>query len=125
MAFHFARPAGFAHAAGQNVLVTLLAPSQTDSQGDSRTFTLASAPHEPDLMVATRMRDSDDRARAAGTISARREGAGLLLRGAARHDHGHAVDAGGHGRLRKRHALRGVLRLLISDKDPGARASAG
>src|SRR2546429_1635448 len=58
MAFHFARPAGFAHAAGQNVLVTLLAPPQTDSQGDSRTFTLASAPHEPDLMVATRMRDS-------------------------------------------------------------------
>jgi ferredoxin-NADP reductase len=58
MAFHFARPAGFAHAAGQNVLVTLLAPPQTDSQGDSRTFTLASAPHEPELMVATRMRDS-------------------------------------------------------------------
>jgi len=58
MAFHFARPAGFAHAAGQNVLVTLLDPPQTDSQGDSRTFTLASAPHEPELMVATRMRDS-------------------------------------------------------------------
>src|SRR5712691_8770200 len=58
MAFHFARPAGFAHAAGQNALVTLLDPPQTDSQGDSRTFTLASAPHEPELMVATRMRDS-------------------------------------------------------------------
>ena len=58
MAFHFARPAGFAHAAGQNVLVTLPEPPQTDSQGDSRTFTLASAPHEPELMVATRMRDS-------------------------------------------------------------------
>jgi ferredoxin-NADP reductase len=58
MAFHFSRPAGFAHAAGQNVLVTLLDPPQTDSQGDSRTFTLASAPHEPELMVATRMRDS-------------------------------------------------------------------
>src|SRR6266850_765410 len=58
MAFHFARPAGFAHAAGQNVLVTLLDPPQTDSQGSSRTFTLASAPHEPELMVATRMRDS-------------------------------------------------------------------
>jgi ferredoxin-NADP reductase len=58
MAFHFARPAGFAHEAGQNVLVTLPDPPQTDSQGDSRTFTLASAPHEPELMVATRMRDS-------------------------------------------------------------------
>jgi hypothetical protein len=32
MAFHFARSAGFAHAAGQNVLVTLLDPPQTDSQ---------------------------------------------------------------------------------------------
>src|SRR2546422_6493170 len=31
---------------------------RSDSQGDSRTFTLASAPHEPELMVATRMRDS-------------------------------------------------------------------
>src|SRR3989442_794310 len=58
MGVHFARPAGFAHAAGQNVLVTLLAPPQTDSQGDSRTCTLASAPQEPELMVATRMRDS-------------------------------------------------------------------
>ena len=58
MAFHFARPAGFAHEAGQNVLVTLVGPPQTDPQGDSRTFTLASAPHEPELMVATRMRES-------------------------------------------------------------------
>ena len=58
MAFHFARPAGFAHAAGQNALVTLLDPPQTDSQGNNRTFTLTSAPHEPELMVATRMRDS-------------------------------------------------------------------
>ena len=58
MAFRFARPAGFAHAAGQNALVTLLNPPQTDSQGNSRTFTLASAPHEPELMVATRIRDS-------------------------------------------------------------------
>jgi ferredoxin-NADP reductase len=58
MAFHFARPAGFAFEAGQNVQLTLLDPPETDSQGPSRTFTIASAPHEPDLMIATRMRDS-------------------------------------------------------------------
>jgi ferredoxin-NADP reductase len=58
MAFHFSRPAGFAHQAGQSVLLTLLDPPHTDAQGDSRTFTIASAPHEAELMIATRMRDS-------------------------------------------------------------------
>lgn len=58
MAFHFARPAGFAFQAGQNVLVTLVDPPETDAQGPSRTFTLASAPHQSELVVATRMRDT-------------------------------------------------------------------
>lgn len=58
MAFHFERPANFAHQAGQSVLVTLIDPPQTDSRGVSRTFTVASAPHEPELMIATRMRDT-------------------------------------------------------------------
>ena len=58
MAFHFERPAGFAHQAGQNALFTLIDPPQDDSQGPSRPFTIASAPHEPDLMIATRMRDT-------------------------------------------------------------------
>ena len=52
MAFHFERPAGFAHQAGQNALFSLAGSSE------SRTFTIASAPHEPQLTVATRMRDS-------------------------------------------------------------------
>ena len=52
MAFHFGRPRDFLFQAGQNVLVTLGAVSE------SRTFTLASAPHESELMIATRMRDS-------------------------------------------------------------------
>ena len=51
-AFHFDKPAGFSHQAGQNALFSL--PSGTES----RTFTIASAPHEPELMIATRMRDS-------------------------------------------------------------------
>jgi ferredoxin-NADP reductase len=58
MAFHFARPPGFDFQAGQNVLLTLLEPAENDAQGPSRTFTLASAPHEPELVVATRMRDT-------------------------------------------------------------------
>ena len=49
-AFHFDKPAGFSHQAGQNALFTL--------GRESRTFTIASAPHEPELMIATRMRDS-------------------------------------------------------------------
>ena len=58
MAFHFSRPAAFRHQAGQSMLVRLKNPPETDSEGDARTFTIASAPHEPDLMVATRMRDT-------------------------------------------------------------------
>ena len=52
MAFHFARPAGFTHQAGQNALFSLA------GSGESRTFTIASAPHEPQLSIATRMRES-------------------------------------------------------------------
>ncbi len=58
MAFRLERPDGFAFEAGQNVLLTLLDPPQLDAQGPSRTFTLASAPHERDLLIATRMRDT-------------------------------------------------------------------
>jgi ferredoxin-NADP reductase len=57
-AFHFEKPAGFSHDAGQNAMFTLIDPPQTDAAGPSRPFTIASAPHEPELMIATRMRDS-------------------------------------------------------------------
>ena len=58
MAFHFEHPTGFAHDAGQNIVMTQVDPPATDSEGPSRTFTVASAPHEPELMIATRMRDT-------------------------------------------------------------------
>lgn len=58
IAFHFSKPAGFRHRAGQSLLLTLVDPPQTDGEGNSRTFTVASAPHEPELMIATRMRDT-------------------------------------------------------------------
>ncbi len=58
VAFYFERPAGFAFQAGQNATFSLVEPKEHDSLGPSRTFTLASAPHEAELMVATRMRDT-------------------------------------------------------------------
>jgi ferredoxin-NADP reductase len=58
MAFHFSRPRGFQFRSGQNLAMSLIAPPETDGEGDTRTFTIASAPHEPDLMIATRMRDT-------------------------------------------------------------------
>jgi ferredoxin-NADP reductase len=58
MAFRFERPSGWTFEAGQAIDITLLAPSETDAEGNTRTFTIASAPHETSLMVATRMRDT-------------------------------------------------------------------
>jgi len=58
MAFYFSKPPAFRHQAGQSLLLTLIDPPETDSEGDARTFTIASAPHEADLMIATRMRDT-------------------------------------------------------------------
>jgi ferredoxin-NADP reductase len=58
MAFYFSKPSGFRHQAGQSLLMTLINPPETDSEGDARTFTIASAPHEAELMIATRMRDT-------------------------------------------------------------------
>ncbi len=58
MAFHFARPPAFQFRAGQAVDMTLLNPPETDTEGNTRTFSLASAPFDADLMVTTRMRDT-------------------------------------------------------------------
>lgn len=58
MAFHFERPQGFVHVAGQNLAMSLIDPPESDAEGPNRTFTIASAPHESELMIATRMRDT-------------------------------------------------------------------
>ncbi len=57
-AFRFARPAGFDFRAGQSVNLTLVEPPQTDARGNMRTFSVASAPFEGEIQVATRMRDT-------------------------------------------------------------------
>ena len=58
MAFHFVKPAGFTYVAGQNVSLTLLDLPEADAKGRSRTLTLASAPNESELMIATRISGS-------------------------------------------------------------------
>lgn len=58
LAFYFSRPAAFQFRAGQAVDITLLDPPETDAEGNTRALSLASAPSEPRLMVATRMRDT-------------------------------------------------------------------
>ena len=58
MAFYFSKPAGYEYRAGQSVRITLINPFETDKKGNSRTFTLASAPHDADLMIAVRLRTS-------------------------------------------------------------------
>ncbi|HET6924593.1 MAG TPA: FAD-dependent oxidoreductase [Candidatus Saccharimonadales bacterium] len=58
MAFHFEKPEGFEFRAGQFLDITLLDPPETDAEGDTRGFSIASAPYEAELMVATRLRDT-------------------------------------------------------------------
>lgn len=58
MAFRFERPAGWIFKAGQFVDMTLINPPETDAEGDIRSFSIASAPFEEILMIATRLRDT-------------------------------------------------------------------
>src|SRR2546426_4121033 len=58
LAFHFEKPADFRFKPGQFCSFTLVDPPETDEEGNKRTFSIASAPHEEELIVATRMRDT-------------------------------------------------------------------
>ncbi|MGB5080338.1 MAG: FAD-dependent oxidoreductase [Burkholderiales bacterium] len=58
VAFRFARPAEFEFKAGQSVNLGLVDPPETDAKGNRRTFSLVSAPFEPEIVCATRMRDT-------------------------------------------------------------------
>jgi ferredoxin-NADP reductase len=57
-AFYFEKPAGFEYKAGQTLDLTLINPPETDAEGNTRAFSIAAAPHEGHLMIATRMRDT-------------------------------------------------------------------
>jgi ferredoxin-NADP reductase len=59
MAFHFARPAGFAFKAGQTIDLLIDAAAGSGAETGRHTFSVASAPSEDRLSIATRMRDSE------------------------------------------------------------------
>jgi ferredoxin-NADP reductase len=56
VAFYFEKPLGFQFKPGQFANLTLVNPPETDAEGNTRTFSIASAPNETDMMFATRMR---------------------------------------------------------------------
>ncbi|MFZ1975651.1 MAG: FAD-dependent oxidoreductase [Candidatus Acidiferrales bacterium] len=55
-AFYFEKPPEFEFEAGQFFNFTLLGPGDMDLEGNSRTLSIASAPHERNVMVAMRLR---------------------------------------------------------------------
>ena len=57
MAFHFEKPAGFEFRPGQAVDV-ILSGADAQSADGRHAFSIVSAPHEDEIVVATRMRDS-------------------------------------------------------------------
>jgi ferredoxin-NADP reductase len=58
MAFTFAKPAGWDYRAGQFVDITLIDPPETDAEGNTRGFSISSAPSEDVIMITTRLRDT-------------------------------------------------------------------
>ncbi len=58
MLFRFTKPADFKFQAGQTIDMTLVEPKETDTEGNSRTFSIVSSPEEDSLAIATRMRDT-------------------------------------------------------------------
>ena len=58
MAFRFAKPADWTYRAGQFVDITLLDPPETDAEGNTRGFSISSAPREDVIMITTRLRDT-------------------------------------------------------------------
>lgn len=58
MAFYFEKPAGFEYRAGQFADYTLINPPETDEEGNTRGFSLITAPYEEAIGAATRLRDT-------------------------------------------------------------------
>lgn len=77
VAFHLEKPQGFVFQPGQAVDLLLVEPGSAQSQDVRHTFSLVSAPHEAQLTLATRMRDSQYK----NTLAALPDGAPLYLDG--------------------------------------------
>lgn len=58
MAFRFEKPPGYAFTPGQAADITLPNPPETDGEGNTRTFSIASPPFDDNLTFTTRMRDT-------------------------------------------------------------------
>ena len=58
MSFRFTKPADWTYRAGQFVDITLLDPPESDAEGDTRGFSISSAPSEDVIMITTRLRDT-------------------------------------------------------------------
>jgi ferredoxin-NADP reductase len=58
MAFHFEKPAGFRFKPGQAIDIVVPGAPTLDTGGDRHAFSIASAPFQDELVIATRMRDS-------------------------------------------------------------------
>ena len=58
MALRFAKPADWTYRAGQFIDMTLIDPPETDAEGDTRGFSVSSAPSEGVIMITTRLRDT-------------------------------------------------------------------
>ncbi|HYC36144.1 MAG TPA: FAD-dependent oxidoreductase [Usitatibacter sp.] len=58
LAVRLSRPAGFTFKAGQSIELLLPRDAGVPEEAGRRTLSLASAPHEPELVVATRLRES-------------------------------------------------------------------
>lgn len=56
--FRFDRPEAMTFKAGQTMDFTLIAPPETDDEGNARTFSINSAPDDAELMFVTRLRDT-------------------------------------------------------------------
>jgi ferredoxin-NADP reductase len=58
MAFRFAKPPDWTFQAGQFIDITLIDPPETDAEGNTRGFSISSAPSERVIMITTRLRDT-------------------------------------------------------------------
>ena len=58
MAFYLQKPGDFTYISGQHATFRIINPSETDEEGDSRTFSFITTPDQNDMGFATRMRDT-------------------------------------------------------------------
>jgi len=58
IAFRLEKPVDFVFKPGQFVEITLMNPPESDAEGNSRAFSIASSPRDDSLLLATRLRES-------------------------------------------------------------------